>query len=146
VIWFDRRSARGLSATLELRVRVLPRRRGVPVSLLIDDGRLRIRPGPPAAPGATATIGLSDLLRLAVGAAAWPQLMASGRLTLTGDPFLALRFPSLFRLGLGASASGWLRPTRKLLPARPRGPGAPRRFPPRARRPGSRRNEPRAAG
>jgi SCP-2 sterol transfer family len=98
VIWFDRSSARGLTAVLELRVRVLPGRRGTPVSLLIDDGRLRIRLGAPASPGATATVGLGDLLRLGVGAAEWPQLMAAGRLQLSGDPFLALRFPSLFRL------------------------------------------------
>ncbi|MFL5829234.1 MAG: SCP2 sterol-binding domain-containing protein [Solirubrobacteraceae bacterium] len=146
MIWFDRRSARGLTATLELRIRVLPRRRGTPVSLLIDDGRLRIRPGAAAAPGATATVALTDLLRLGVGAAAWPQLMANGRLTLSGDPFLALRFPSLFRLGLGNSASGCLRPTRKRRPALPRGLGAPPRFPPRARRPGSRRSGHRASG
>jgi hypothetical protein len=102
VIWFDRTSARGLTAVLELRVRVLPGRRGTPVSLLIDDGRLRIRPGAPASPGAVAAIGLVDLMRLGVGAAAWPQLMAAGRLTMTGDPFLALRFPSLFRLRAGS--------------------------------------------
>jgi hypothetical protein len=28
----------------------------------------------------------------------WPRLLASGRFQLTGDPFLALRFASLFRL------------------------------------------------
>jgi hypothetical protein len=98
VIWFDRQSADGLTAVLELRVRVLPRRRGTPMSLLIDDGRLRIRPGAPTSPGATATVGALDLLRLGVGATAWPQLMAAGRLQLSGDPFLALRLPTLFRL------------------------------------------------
>jgi SCP-2 sterol transfer family len=101
MIWFDRRSARGLTAVLELRVRVVPGRRGTPVTLRIDDGRLSIRPGAAPAPGAVASIRLIDLLRLGVGAAAWPQLMAAGRLQLSGDPFLALRFPSLFRLRAG---------------------------------------------
>jgi hypothetical protein len=32
------------------------------------------------------------------GAASFPELLAWGRLELGGDPFLALRFPSLFRL------------------------------------------------
>jgi hypothetical protein len=98
VIWFDRNSARGLTAVLELRVRVLPRRQGTPVTLRIDDGRLSIRPGAAQTPGAVASIRLVDLLRLGIGATAWPQLMAAGRLQLSGDPFLALRFPSLFRL------------------------------------------------
>jgi SCP-2 sterol transfer family len=98
MIWFDRQSARGLTATLELRVRVLRRRSGTPLTLQIDDGRLRIRPGAPESAGASATVALTDLLRLGVGAVAWPQLLSSGRLELSGDPFLALRFPSLFRL------------------------------------------------
>jgi hypothetical protein len=32
------------------------------------------------------------------GAATFPQLLASGRLELAGNPFVALRFPGLFRL------------------------------------------------
>ena len=28
----------------------------------------------------------------------WPELISSGRFELSGDPFLALRFASLFRL------------------------------------------------
>ena len=38
------------------------------------------------------------LAELAGGAVTWPQLLSSGRFQLTGDPFLALRFASLFRL------------------------------------------------
>ncbi len=101
MIWFDRRSARELTATLELRVRVLPRRRGMAFGLEIENGRLRVRPGAPDDPGATATIAAGDLLRLGVGSVAWPQLLSAGRLELSGDPFLALRFPSLFRLPAG---------------------------------------------
>jgi hypothetical protein len=44
----------------------------------------------------------SDLVRLAVGRAGWPALLASGRLVLSGDPFLALRLPTLFRLRAAA--------------------------------------------
>ena len=39
-----------------------------------------------------------DLIRLAGGAASWPELFSSGRFELSGDPFLALRFAALFRL------------------------------------------------
>jgi hypothetical protein len=140
VIWFDRDSARGLSASMELRVRVLPGRRGTPVSLLIDDGRLRIRPGAPRAPGATATVGLPDLLRLGVGSVAWPQLMAAGRLELSGDPFLAMRFPSLFRLPGAVRPPPWPRP------AAPRASARRPRFRPPALRPDSRRSARPGAG
>ncbi len=105
MIWFDRHSARDLTATLELRVRVARRRQGMAFALEIEDGRLRVRPGAPAAPGATVTIGVGDLLRLGVGSAAWPQLLSNGRLELSGDPFLALRLPSLFRLPAGRAAT-----------------------------------------
>lgn len=104
MIWFDRQSARDLTATLELRVRVVRRRRGMALTLEIEDGRLRVRPGAPADPGATVTIGARDLLRLAAGSVAWPQLLSNGRLELSGDAFLALRVPSLFRLPAGRAA------------------------------------------
>ena len=96
MIWFDRGNALGLTATLELRVRL--RRRGLPFTLEIDGGKLRVRPGSPASPAATATIRGRDLLRLGLGTVSWPQLLADGRLELAGDPFLALRIPGLFRL------------------------------------------------
>ncbi|MGZ6663052.1 MAG: hypothetical protein ACXVHL_37705, partial [Solirubrobacteraceae bacterium] len=47
---------------------------------------------------AVATIALADLVRLSLGLVGWPKLMSCGRLELSGDPFLALRFPLLFRL------------------------------------------------
>ena len=101
MIWFDRHSARDLTATLELRVRVVRRRQGLALALEIEDGRLRVRPGAPADPGATVRIGAGGLLRLGVGSVAWPQLLSTGRLELSRDPFLALRVPSLFRLPAG---------------------------------------------
>jgi hypothetical protein len=66
--------------------------------LRVADGRCEVTAGPARAPGATATLGADDLIRLASGAAGWPELLSSGRLELSGDPFLALRFPALFRL------------------------------------------------
>ncbi len=42
------------------------------------------------------------MVRLVTGDAGWPELLAERRLELSGDPFLALRFPSLF--GLPAQA------------------------------------------
>jgi hypothetical protein len=38
------------------------------------------------------------MVLLASGEVGWTELLASGRLTLSGDPFLALRFPRLFDL------------------------------------------------
>jgi hypothetical protein len=98
VIRFDASRAQDLDATLELRVRFRRMRKPVPFTLRIETGRLRLRPGAAAKPGATATIGAGDLGRLAIGTSRWPELLASGRLELGGDPFLALRFPMLFRL------------------------------------------------
>jgi SCP-2 sterol transfer family len=98
MIGFDRRNARGLTATFELRIRVRRGREGLPFTVRIDDGRLRLRPGSPPRAEATATLHARDVLRLGIGRASWPQLLASGRLELAGDPFLALRVPGLFKL------------------------------------------------
>jgi|GEM_PF-6475491 len=98
MIWFDRSSARDLSATLELRVRLGRRRRGLPFALRIDRGRLRVRPGAATEPSVTVAADVRDLIRLGFGTARWPELLSSGRLEFSGDPFVALRFPSLFRL------------------------------------------------
>jgi hypothetical protein len=93
---FDRTQAQNLEATIELRI--LVHRRPVRVSITIADGGCVARPGPAPGAGATATIGLADLIRLMLGDAGWPQLLSSGRFNFAGDPFLALRLPTLFRL------------------------------------------------
>jgi SCP-2 sterol transfer family len=77
---------------LELRVR----RRPIDLAIAIADGACTVTPG--SAPGAGAAAGLADLIRLILGDAGWPQLLSSGRLRLSGDPFLAMRIPALFRL------------------------------------------------
>ena len=104
MIWFDREAAQDLTATFALRVRV--GRRRVTNGLHVDRGRVRVSRGAPQDPGATVTVQVRDLTRLASGAVGWPQLLASGQLELTGDPFLALRFPGLFRLP-SAPRRGW---------------------------------------
>jgi hypothetical protein len=93
---FDPTAAHDLDATLELAIRhdSRPARYG----LTISAQRCSVRAGPPLDPGARATVGADDLILLAGGAVTWPQLLSSGRFELTGDPFLALRFASLFRL------------------------------------------------
>jgi hypothetical protein len=100
---FDPAQARDLAATFELRVRRLPRRRPVPLTVRITTGHCDVLAGPAPDAGATATLGIGDMVALALGRAGWPQLMSAGRLELSGDPFLALRFPILFRLPAGAN-------------------------------------------
>ncbi len=97
-VWFDPTRARDLTAAFELRVRERAGRQPVRLTLEIDDGACRVHAGADGAARAVATIALPDLIRLSLGLVGWPKLMSSGRLELSGDPFLALRFPSLFRL------------------------------------------------
>jgi hypothetical protein len=95
---FDPLAADDLDATLELAVRDPQGRPSARYELTIADARCQVRPGAPAEPAARATIGGDDLILLAGGAVGWPELLSSGRFELTGDPFLALRFATLFRL------------------------------------------------
>jgi hypothetical protein len=95
---FDGRSADGLEAVLELAVRDPGGHDLERLTLAIADTRCSVRPGAPERPGARATIASDDLILLATGGASWPELLSSGRFQLSGDPFLALRFASLFRL------------------------------------------------
>jgi hypothetical protein len=101
---FDPATARDLEAVFELRVRE-PGGEPARFALLIAGGSCQVIPGPADDAGAVATVGADDLIRLVSGAAGWPELLSKGRLAMTGDPFLALRFPSLFRLPLEGSAA-----------------------------------------
>jgi len=87
-----------LAAVLELAV--ADPRGGAPArfSLAVADGACRVSAGAADRPAARARIASDDLIRLAGGAASWPELLSSGRFELSGDPFLALRFAALFRL------------------------------------------------
>jgi hypothetical protein len=97
---FDPEQARDLDATLELRVRN-PSGGSTPLSLRIQRGELHVQPGPAREAGAAAELGADDMIRLVSGSVGWPHLISTGRMLLTGDPFLALRFPALFRLPVG---------------------------------------------
>jgi hypothetical protein len=102
---FDPEAARDLEATFELCVRNPGGREPARFAVRIERGRCDIRPGPAPDAGASATVGADDLIRMVSGAAGWPELLAAGRLELAGDPFLALRFPGLFKLPATAKAA-----------------------------------------
>ena len=93
---FDAAAADDLDATLELAIRHASR--PVSYALAIAGARCTVQRGAPERANARARIGADDLILLAGGAVSWPQLLSNGRFELTGDPFLALRFASLFRL------------------------------------------------
>jgi SCP-2 sterol transfer family len=98
---FDPSRAVDLEATIELRIRDPGGGAPASVALRVASGELTVSPGPALAPQATAELGADDMIRLAAGSAAWPELLAAGRMSFTGDPFVALRFPALFRLRAG---------------------------------------------
>jgi SCP-2 sterol transfer family len=100
---FDPDAAGDLNATFELRVRNPRGREPARFALRIADGSVTVTGGPAADAGACATVGADDLILMVSGAIGWPALLSNGRLELRGDPFLALRFPSLFRLPARAS-------------------------------------------
>lgn len=83
-------AAGALDCTFELRVDECA------FALRIRDRRCTVerRSAPDA--GAHVTVSAGDVARLVTGTVQWPALLAAGRLELTGDPFLALRFPTLF--------------------------------------------------
>ena len=87
-----------LEATLELSILDPRGRAPARFELAIAGQSCSVRSGAAQEPGARAMIGSDDLILLASGAASWPGLLSSGRFELSGDPFLALRFASLFRL------------------------------------------------
>jgi hypothetical protein len=101
----DAEAAGDLDATFELCVRSPGGREPSRFALQIAGGRCEIRPGPAPEAGASATVGADDLIRMVSGAAGWPELLAAGRLELAGDPFLALRFPGLFKLPAAATGA-----------------------------------------
>jgi hypothetical protein len=95
---FDPAAAGDLDATFALEISHPRGRRPDVLGLTVRDGALRVTRGRPQHAGATVSISAEDMVRLATGDAGWPELLASGRLSLGGDPFLALRFPRMFEL------------------------------------------------
>lgn len=95
---FDAAAAADLDARFDLRVRNPAGGEPASFQIAIHDGRCEVRPGT-SGDGVTAvTVTAGDLVRLASAATGWPELLSSGRLELSGNPFEALRFPALFRL------------------------------------------------
>ncbi len=95
---FDPARAEGLGAVFELRVRDPAGGEPARFELSIAGSGLTVRPGRAHAPQAAVQVGADDMIRLVSGAVGWPALLAARRLELSGDPFLGLRFPLLFRL------------------------------------------------
>lgn len=93
---FDAAAAGDLEAVLELRITDSERKRGARFAIIVAGGRCEVRRRPAPDAGAQVSIPALDAVRLLAGAEPWPALLADGRLTLSGEPFLALRFPTLF--------------------------------------------------
>ena len=68
------------------------------IQVTIRNGRCHTRRGGDARPDATATMRIVDLIRLAAAAADAGWLMHDGKITLSGDPMLFIRFPAMFGL------------------------------------------------
>jgi SCP-2 sterol transfer family protein len=90
---FDSEAAGELDATMELQVGEAR------FALRIAGGRCAVRRGAAPESGAQMRVSAGDIVRLVTGSVQWPQLLAAKRLELSGDPFLALRFPTLFGFG-----------------------------------------------
>ena len=95
---FDAQAAGDLDALLELAVRDPAGGEPARFALRVAHGQCTVTPGPASDAGASVSVGADDMIRLVSGAAGWPELLAAGRLEMAGDPFLALRFPGLFKL------------------------------------------------
>jgi putative sterol carrier protein len=90
--------AEDVDGVIELR---LKRPRGGPPEYIEIDIRGRtclVRRAPSRWPTATLTITLADMLRIATGAVGVPPVVQAGRVRFSGDVFLIMRFPELFRL------------------------------------------------
>jgi hypothetical protein len=83
-----------------LEFRLVGRNDGPPdqVQFTIRGGTCRAKRNGTAYPDSTVTMHISDLIRLAAGSVEPGWLMHDRRITLSGDPFLFVRFPSTFGL------------------------------------------------
>jgi putative sterol carrier protein len=95
---FDPAAAGELDAVFELQLKHPRRAEPDRFGLAVRGGHLTVTRGAAPGAGAVISLGADDMVLLASGEAGWTELLASGRLTLSGDPFLALRFPRLFDL------------------------------------------------
>jgi hypothetical protein len=95
---FDPAAAGDLDAVFELQLTHPRRSEPDRFTVTVRSGRLSLTRGPAPGAGARISLGADDMVLLASGDVGWTGLLASGRLALSGDPFLALRFPRLFDL------------------------------------------------
>jgi SCP-2 sterol transfer family len=95
---FEPDAAGDLDAVFALEITNPRGRKPSVLGITVRDGRMTVTRGRPQNAGATVSMGADDMIRLAAGDVGWPQLLAENRLSLSGDPFLALRFPRLFAL------------------------------------------------
>jgi hypothetical protein len=96
--------ADGLDCVMELRVSDPSGGQAAAFAITIADHTCVVTPGPAVNPAAGAEVRGDDLIRLATGAVGWPELLATKRLSMSGDVFLAIRFPLLFALPARAAS------------------------------------------
>ena len=89
----DREAARGFTGMLALQVRP-----DDTYELSFADGECTISRGANGAAQATVAADASDLARLVAGRVTWYRLLGAGRMELSGDPYVAVRFPALLGL------------------------------------------------
>jgi hypothetical protein len=106
---FDPVAAGDLDALFELQIKHPRRAQPDRFTLTVRDRRLTMTRGAAPSAGASISLGADDMVLLASGEVGWTRLLATGRLALSGDPFLALRFPRLFDLPAEAGDSLILR-------------------------------------
>lgn len=97
---FDPHRAEGVNATFELRLRHASGDGHDPVSIHIANGRCRVRPTAARSPDAVVGVRLDHLLQLVSGQTSARALLSDGRLQVTGNVLLFMRFPGMFG-GLG---------------------------------------------
>ncbi len=95
---FSPEAAGDLDAIFELRVRSPRGPELERFAIVIRGGSCQVKRGGADDAGAAVTAGADDLVRMVAGTVGWPSLLANGQLLLTGNPFLALRFPGLLAL------------------------------------------------
>jgi hypothetical protein len=98
---FDPDAAGDLDASFELRIRNPHRDDADACAVVVSEAKCRIVFGNVPRARVIVTAGADDLIQMASGEIGWPQLVSAGRLVLWGDPYLALRFPMLFRMLAG---------------------------------------------
>ena len=88
-----------IDATILLNVLRDGGRRRDQFEVVIERRRCRVRrhPGGGRRPDGTLTVALADLLRMSAAAADPLMLVGQGRIAITGDTFLVVRFPAMFR-------------------------------------------------